>query len=154
MKKLICLSTLSLAIATMSVPAIAQGQQIQYDESAPRISSTSGLPDRHFISLYTGEQPLSSITIRPSDVMGIGENIQVTDESGQTIDAQVNTENDRVTINFAQPVAAGTTLEIAMMDLAFTEPMPAGRVFHYQVSGEHVGMAREIPYGVARIQVF
>jgi hypothetical protein len=154
MKKLICLSTLSLAIATMGVPAIAQGQQIQYDESTPRISSTSGLPDRHFISLYTGEQPLSSITIRPSDFMDIGDNIQVTDEAGQTIDAQVSTEDDRVTINFAQPVAARTTLEIAMSDLAFSEPMPAGGVFHYQVSGEHVGFARAIPYGVARIQVF
>ena len=30
MKKLICLWTLSLAIASMGVPAIAQGQEIEY----------------------------------------------------------------------------------------------------------------------------
>ncbi len=154
MKKLICLSTLSLAIATINLPAIAQGQQIQYNQSAPRISSTSGLPDRHYISLYTGEQPLSSITIRPSDFMDLGENIRVTDEAGETIEAVVSKEEDMVRINFAQPIPPATTLEIAMMDVGFTPPMPAGQVFHYQVSGNHVGFMREIPYGLARVQVF
>ncbi|WP_414551890.1 DUF2808 domain-containing protein [Anabaena sp. CCY 0017] len=154
MKKLICLSTLSLAIATMGLPAIAQGQQIQYDKSAPRISSTTGLPNRHYIRLYTGEQPLSSITIRPSDFMELGENIRVTDEAGETIEAEVSQEEDRVKISFAQPVASGTTLEIAMMDVEFAPPMPAGQVFHYQVYGNHVGLMREIPYGLARVQVF
>ncbi|MDB9316180.1 hypothetical protein [Nodularia spumigena] len=153
-KKLISLSTLSLAIATMNLPAIAQGQEIQYDKSAPRISSTTGLPDRHYIRLYTGEQPLSSITIRPSDFMDLGENIQVTDEAGETIAAEVSKEEDRVKISFAQPVASGTTLEIAMMDIGFAPPMPPGQVFHYQVSGDHVGFMREIPYGLARVQVF
>ena len=154
MKKLISLSALTLAIATINLPAIAQGQQIQYNQSAPRISSTTGLPDRHYISLYTGEQPLSSITIRPSEFSDIGENIRVTDEAGETIEAEVSREEDRVKISFAQPVASGTTLEIAMMDLGFTPPMPAGQVFHYQVSGDHVGFQREIPYGLARVQVF
>ncbi len=154
MKKLISLSALTLAIATINLPAIAQGQQIQYNQSAPRISSTTGLPDRHYISLYTGEQPLSSITIRPSELIDLGENIRVTDEAGETIEAEVSREEDRVKISFAQPVASGTTLEIAMMDLGFTPPMPAGQVFHYQVSGDHVGFQREIPYGLARVQVF
>ncbi|TVP57053.1 MAG: DUF2808 domain-containing protein [Nodularia sp. (in: Bacteria)] len=154
MKKLICLSALSLAIATMGLPAIAQGQEVQYNQNAPRISSTSGLPDRHYISLYTGEQPLSSITIRPSEIMDLGDNIQVTDESGETIDAEVSREEDMVRINFAQPVPPATTLEIAMMDVGFAPPMPAGEVFHYQISGNHVGLMREIPYGVARVQVF
>ncbi|GAX35441.1 DUF2808 domain-containing protein [Nodularia sp. NIES-3585] len=154
MKKLICLSALSFAIATMGLPAIAQGQEIQYDQSAPRISSTTGLPDRHYISLYTGEQPLSSITIRPSEFMDLGENIQVTDEAGETIEAVVSKEEDMVKINFAQPIPPATNLEIAMMDLGLSPTMPAGEVFHYQVSGDHVGLMREIPYGLARVQVF
>ena len=154
MKKLICLSALSLAIATMSLPAMSQGQEIQYDQSAPRISSTTGLADSHYISLYTGEQPLSSITIRPSEFMDLGENIQVTDDAGETIDAEVSKEEDMVRINFAQPVPPATTVEIAMRDLGFALPIPAGGVFHYQVSGNHVGLQRDIPYGVARIQVY
>ncbi|MDB9540036.1 DUF2808 domain-containing protein [Anabaenopsis sp. FSS-46] len=152
MKKLICLWTLSLAIASMGVPAIAQGQEIEYDQNAPRISGTTGLTDRHYISLYTGEQPLSSVTIRPSELMDIGDNIQVTDESGATIDAEVSREEDSLKINFAQPVASGTNIEIAIRDLGFV-PTPQG-VFHYQVSGDHVGFAREVPYGLARVEVY
>jgi hypothetical protein len=152
MKKLICLWTLSLAIASMGVPAIAQGQEIEYDQNAPRISGTTGLTDRHYISLYTGEQPLSSVTIRPSELMDIGDNIQVTDESGATIDAEVSREEDSLKINFAQPVASGTNLEIAIRDLGFV-PTPQG-VFYYQVSGDHVGFAHEVPYGLARVEVY
>jgi hypothetical protein len=152
MKKLICLWTLSLAMASMGVPAIAQGQEIEYDQNAPRISSTTGLTDRHYISLYTGEQPLSSLTIRPSELMDVGENIEVTDQSGATVDAQVSREDDRLKINFDQPVASGTTLEIAIRDLGYV-PMTQG-VFHYQVSGNHVGFVGEIPYGLARVEVY
>jgi hypothetical protein len=204
MKKLIWFSTLSLAMATMSLPAVAQGQETQpntidrgtpgmnqpgqpntidggtpgmnqpgqpntidggtpgiiqpgrsdrFDSSAPRISSTTGLRDRHYISLYTGEQPLSHITIRPQRYMSIGENIQVMDQTGQRIDANVTREGDRYRVDFAQPIAADTKVEIGVRNFA-SDPMPAGRVFLYEVSGGHVGFQRDIPYGLARVQVF
>lgn len=157
MKKLILLSTLSLAIATMSLPAVAQGQEVRSSErTAPRISSTTGLRDRHYISLYTGPQPLSSITLRPQNFMEIGENIQIIDESGQKIDANVSREGDRYRINFAQPVAADTKLELSMrnINVGFGPQMPAGQVFLYEVAGNHVGLQQEIPYGLAQVRVY
>ncbi|MEA5569396.1 DUF2808 domain-containing protein [Anabaena sp. UHCC 0399] len=197
MKKLIWFSTVSLAIATTSLPAIAQTQQIQpgqqyqpgqtiqpgqqyqpgqpmqpgqqqyqprqqqyqpgqpmsYDRTAPRISRTSGFRDTHYISVYTGEQPLSYVVVRPSELVSINnDNISITDQSGQNIDANISTEGDRIRINFAQPITPGSTLQIAFRNLAMDTP---NRNFYlYELAGGHIGYRREIPYGFAQIQVF
>ncbi|BCL39184.1 hypothetical protein [Nostoc sp. MS1] len=209
MKKLLWLSTLGLAIAATSLPALAQtqdspqtpgtqspelqtpgerqtpgtqtpntpapgtqipdtqtpavqpGTQIQPTTpsadatySAPRIKGTSALRDANYISLYTGSQPLTYVTILPPDYISIGDNITVTDQSGQNIQAKVTREGDKVRVNFAQPVAPGSTLEIALTDLAFGYPYPSKSTFNYELAGGYTGFNREIPYGLAQFQVY
>jgi hypothetical protein len=209
MKKLIWLSTVSLAIAATSLPVVAQTQdspqtpgtqspelqtpgerqtpgtqtpglqtpdtpapgtqtpgvqpetQIQQttpsaDASmgAPKIKGTSALRDANYISLYTGSQPLTYVTILPPDYIAIGDNITVTDQSGQNIQANVTREGEKVRINFAQPVAPGSTLEIALTDLAFGYPYPSKSTFNYELAGGYTGFNREIPYGLAQFQVY
>lgn len=121
---------------------------------APRIKHTSALRDANYISLYTGSQPLAYVTILPPGYITIGDNVKVTDQSGQNIQANVTREGQKVKINFAQPVAPGSTLEIALTDLAFGYPYPSKSTFGYELAGGHVGFSREIPYGLAQFQVY
>jgi len=153
MKKLIWFSTLSLAIAATSLPAVAQRQQIQYNLNAPRISSTSGYANTHYIKLYTGEQPLSYITVRPSELLTVGNRIDVKDQSGQKIPTNISRENDQIRIDFSQPVPPRSTLEIAFRDVALNTPTPRS-TFYYEISGGHIGFRRAIPYGLAQVQVY
>lgn len=188
MKKLIWLSTVSLAIAATSLPVVAQtqdspqtpglqtpntpvpgtqtpgvqpGTQMQQitpsanaSMGAPKIKNTTALRDANYISLYTGSQPLAYVTVLPPDYVAIGDNITVTDQSGQNIQANVTREGEKVRINFAQPVAPGSTLEIALTDLAFGYPYPSKSTFGYELTGGHIGFSREIPYGLAQFQVY
>ncbi|MBD2343250.1 DUF2808 domain-containing protein [Anabaena subtropica FACHB-260] len=195
MKKLIWFSSLSVAIAATSLPAVAQttpvprtqfpetqtpatplpepqvpgtqipetqtpGTQLQQTTpiaqdrfSAPRIKGTSTFRDANYINLYTGSQPLAYVTILPPGYIAISDNIRVTDQSGQNIDANISREGDKIRINFAQPVAPGSTLEIALSDLAFAPPYPSLSNFNYELAGGHIGFNREIPYGLAQFQV-
>ncbi|AFY35426.1 DUF2808 domain-containing protein [Calothrix sp. PCC 7507] len=154
MKKLICFSTLSLAIATMSLPSVAQGQQAQYSPSAPRISSTNGYMDAHMISVYTGDQPLSFITVRPPDFISVGDRIQINDQSGQAIESNISREGNIIRVNFAQPIPPQTTLKITFADLSLSSGVVPIGVYNYEVAGGYPGFRQEIPYGLARVQVF
>ncbi|AUT00673.1 hypothetical protein CLI64_09835 [Nostoc sp. CENA543] len=195
MKKLIWFSTLSLAIATVSLPAIAQtqpvtpeqpvtpgqpitpeqpvtpgqpitpeqpvtpGQEYQSrptmsdDRTAPRISRTSGFANTHQISVYTGEQPLSYVIVRPSELVSVNNNdIEVTDQSGQRLDANISPEGDRLRLTFAQPVPPGSTIQIAFRNLTFNT---LNRNFYlYELAGGYTGYQRTIPYGFAQVQVY
>ncbi|MBD2253559.1 hypothetical protein [Nostoc parmelioides] len=121
---------------------------------APRIKHTSTSRTTNYISLYTGSQPLAYVTVLPQENISIGDNITVTDQSGQSINANVTREGERVRISFAQPVAPGSTLEIALTDLAFGYPYPSKSTFNYELAGGHIGFNREIPYGLAQFQVY
>ncbi|HIK08461.1 MAG TPA: DUF2808 domain-containing protein [Trichormus sp. M33_DOE_039] len=189
MKKLIWFSTLSMAIAATSLPAIAQtqpiqpgqtitpgqpiqpvqpvqpvqpiqpeqpvqpGQQLSYDRTAPRISSTSGFSNAHYINVYTGEQPLSYVIVRPSELVSVNNSdIEVTDQSGQRINANISADGDRFRLNFDQPIPPGSTIKIAFRNLGFDAPY---RNFYlYELAGGYTGYQREIPYGFAQVQVF
>jgi hypothetical protein len=148
------LSALSIAIATTVLPSVAQGQQAQYSSNAPRISSTTGYSDAHIISVYTGEQPLSFITVRPPDFISIGDRIQISDQSGQAIESNISREGDMVRINFAQPIPPQTTLQITLLDLAVSPQVAISGVYNYEVTGGYADFKQQIPLGLARVQVF
>jgi len=154
MKNLILLSTLSIAIATTVLPSVAQGQQAQYSPTAPRITGTNGYSDAQSISVYTGEQPLSFITVRPPDFISIGDRIQISDQSGQAIASNISREGDMIRINFAQPIPPQTTLEIKFHDLAFSSTVALNGVYNYEVAAGYADSRQEIPLGLARVQVF
>lgn len=155
MKRLILLSSLSLAIATTCLPAQAQRQELSYDRTAPRISSTSGYDNTHTINVYTGMQPLSYLIVRPSDAVKVGDNIEVTDQSGRRVDTSISREEDRrIRINFSQPVPPGSTLNIAFRGIDFANSFPNRSFVYYEISGQHIGLSREVPYGLAQVQVY
>ncbi|BBD58989.1 hypothetical protein NIES2109_17680 [Nostoc sp. HK-01] len=155
MKRLILLSSVSLAIAATCLPAQAQRQDISYNSTAPRISSTSGYDNTHTISVYTGMQPLSYLIVRPSDAIKVSDNIDVTDQSGRRVDTSITREDDRkIRINFSQPIPPGTNLNIAFRNIDFANAFPNRSFVYYDISGGHIGLSREVPYGLAQVQVY
>lgn len=155
MKRLILLSSLSLAIAATCLPAQAQRQELSYNSTAPRISSTSGYGSTHTVSVYTGMQPLSYLIVRPSDALKVSNDIEVTDQSGRRIDASITREDvNRVRINFSQPVPPESTLNIAFKNIDFANSFPNRSFVYYEISGQHIGLSREVPYGLAQVQVY
>ncbi|QLE58780.1 DUF2808 domain-containing protein [Nostoc sp. TCL26-01] len=128
--------------------------QAQNNFGAPRISATSAERNANYITLYTGSQPLSYVTILPPDYINIGEKIEVSDQSGQKIDANVTKEGEKVKISFTQPVQPGSTLNIALMDLAFGPPIPSKSTFNYELAGGYTSYKQDIPYGLAQFQVY
>jgi len=156
MKKLLYSTIFSLAVATASLPSIAQAQTVNYDPSAPRIVSTDiDRNDRnHSITLYTGARPLSYVTITAPDNVSIDEGTQVTTESGRQIEAYLFRglkQDNQFVLAFAQPVPARTTLKITLQEVEPTVP-GAGNFFNYELAGKHLGLERLVPYGVARFQ--
>ncbi|MBD2596701.1 DUF2808 domain-containing protein [Nostoc spongiaeforme FACHB-130] len=155
MKRLILLSSLSVAIAATCLPAQAQRQDISYNNTAPRISSTSGYDSTHTITVYTGMQPLSYLIVRPSDALKVSNDIDVTDQSGRRVEANISRQDERmIRINFSQPVPPGTNLNIAFRNIDFTNAFPNRSFVYYDISGGHIGLSREVPYGLAQVQVY
>lgn len=154
MKNLIWLSTMTIAIATIAMPSLAQVPQSQISGNAPRISSTSGYRDAHMISVYTGDQPLSFITVRPPDFISVGERIEVTDQNGQVLAANIVRENNRIRINFAQTIQPQSTLRITFTDLVFAPEVAKSGIYNYEVAGGYPSFRQEISYGLARVQVY
>jgi Protein of unknown function (DUF2808) len=170
MKKLGYFITASVAIAAILAP-IANAQQgtsyLQRSDDATggvagivkadiRPSTSQSLGPAHRIQVYTGNQPLTQLTIQPLyNVRVDKDNIQVIeDESNGKLDATVTVdEQNKVTIAFAQPVPAEKVLEIRMFGLT-----PPNQVFPkslaYSVNGSYEGMSQTMPFGVVQVRTY
>ncbi|WP_062294748.1 DUF2808 domain-containing protein [Nostoc piscinale] len=128
---------------------------MSYNSTAPRISSTSGYDSTHTITVYTGMQPLSYLIVRPSDALKVSNDIDVTDQSGRRVEANISRQDERmIRINFSQPVPPGTNLNIAFRNIDFANAFPNRSFVYYDVSGGYIGLSREVPYGLAQVQVY
>jgi hypothetical protein len=81
--------------------------------------------------------------------VSIGRGIEVTNQSGQKIDAQLSVNGTKATVVFSQPVAPDTMLAIEIQGV---HTPYIDHTWQYQVYARLVEVNAEIPLGLARIQ--
>ncbi|PSB15692.1 hypothetical protein C7B65_23820 [Phormidesmis priestleyi ULC007] len=125
--------------------------QMQFNFTAPFISSSGLLGDHHVIRVMVVGMSLEDLMIRiPSGMSKYGQ-VKVTDESGKEVPAKITATKDQVAIAFSQPVEPGHILEVDIPGIqTYAE---AGNILLYGITAKRVGISGQIPVGTARIQV-
>jgi hypothetical protein len=83
--------------------------------------------------------------------VSIHRGIEVTNQSGEKIDAQVSVNDRQATVVFSQPVPPDTVLSINMQGV---DTAGIDSTWQYRVYSKEVGLSAEIPLGSARIQTW
>lgn len=155
MKKLICAATFTLAF-TYSLPAFAGG--ILRDAKAPHLVHSNAHPNNarvpatHHFEVHVQGSDLLQLSVDVPKNIKLSDQIVVTDQSGKKVDANVSTNDRRMTIAFTQPVPSGTNLSVSMKDVRTR--FLQGRTWLYPVYSRSVGINADVPIGMARIQTY
>jgi len=157
MKKLIYMAVSILAIAS-SIPAAQATGSPRYLKVTHIIHSGAHPnnarcpnPTHHF-EIHVQGSAISALSIDIPEEIKISKGIEVTNQSGNRINAQVSINNKKATVVFSQPVPAETILSINMNGVR--TPMYNGFTWLYPVYGTIPGMNQEIPLGTVRIQTY
>ncbi len=160
-----CLSILTtgvLGTIAQAMPVISGPNSIQPIADYPRIASTlelnaptivsSGVEgSHHFIRIAVIGMSLKDVMVSLPEQMERFDNVQVRDQMGKTIPAQVSVVNHRATFNFEQPVSPGMTIEVSFNGVEMRGA--GGENLLYGVTAERVGLMGEIPVGTAQVHV-
>lgn len=157
MKKITYMAVSIFAIAS-SIPAVhATGSHRDFRVS--HIIHSGAHPNRdrfpnptHHFEIHVQGSALLALSIDIPEGIKISNGIEVTNQSGNRIDAQVSINNKKATVVFSQPVPAETILSINMNGVQ--TPNYNGFTWLYPVYGKISGMNQEIPLGTVRIQTY
>lgn len=127
------------------------------DGKVPHIDSSVQFPPsrwrivRHTIRLHVPQNSryLSQLTIEVPDGLTASNNIDVVEQSGRIINANVSVNDKKVLIAFPEPIAPETKLNIAMRDVKISG---VHQIWLYPVSAKLVGIDTDIPIGMARFR--
>ncbi len=140
----------SLATPAPNLRTIALNQ-MQFNFTAPFISSSGLLGDHHVIRVMVIGMSLEDLMIRiPSGMSKYGQ-VKVTDETGKAVPAKITATKDQVAIVFSQPVESGHILEVDIPGVQTY--LEEGNTLLYGVTAKRVGVSGQIPVGTARIQI-
>jgi len=125
----------------------------------PHVNSTVTFPPtqtrnfRHTIRLHIPQESsaLSRLSIEVPKGLTVRNDITVSDQSGQEIDATISINGRQLTVTFPEPVAPGTLLNIAMNNV---RRFGSSNVWLYHLSAKVVGTEVDIPLGVAQFRVY
>ncbi|MBW4623367.1 MAG: DUF2808 domain-containing protein [Cyanosarcina radialis HA8281-LM2] len=157
MKRLIYAATLTLTLTSLVGAAYAdevsrehpRATQIIHSGAHPNSQKTPNAT-YHF-ELHVGGNALSQLEIDLPDGIDVPKQIEVTDRSGERIDATVSIDNQKAAIAFARPISPGTILSVSLQGIEI--PQSRG-VWHYPIYGRFVGLTAPIPLGTVRIQTY
>lgn len=157
MKRLIHSIVLALAIA--SCTSTAYGSTMIKTKSFPYVVGAVQFPQnkttlvRHSFRMQIpkGSSAVSQLTIDVPKGLAVKNDINVSDQSGKKIVANIADNGRTITIAFPQPISPGTNLNI---DLNRVSILEASNAWLYPVFVRLVGLNGEIPVGVFRIGVF
>lgn len=125
--------------------------QMQFNFTAPFISSSALLGNHHVIRVMVIGMSLEDLTIRiPSEMSKYGQ-VKITDETGKTVPAKITASKNQVAIVFSQPVESGHILEVDIPGVQTY--LEEGNTLLYGVTAKRVGTTGQIPVGTARIQI-
>lgn len=157
MKKLISMAVIALSILSLTPAARADelpgGIQVTHlDGSGARPDRAYVLSATHYFEVHVAGQPLSQLSVALPKEINVRDDVVVTDQSGQKLDTTFSVNDRKVSIDFAQPVSVGTNLLVSFKNVK--NPMPRRRrILLYPVYMKSVGMAGEIPLGLARVSL-
>ena len=150
------------AILTIVVPignAIAQPTTAS---NFARITNFSEFPKgirhmstpRHTLKIAISQQSnaVSQIMIEAPDNIKLNDNIDISNQSGEKINAEITIDdNKKTTLTFSQPVPPGTNLTIEMNKVRKLRATRGEML--YRVFANFVGSNQTVPVGIARLRV-
>ena len=156
MKQVIYAATFTLIIASFIPTAWATGKP--GDAKFSHLVDSAAYPDAasvrgatHEIEVHVHGENISELSIDLPEGVSVTKGIEVTNESGQKVEAQASVNDGKATIAFSQPVQSDTTLSI---NLRGVNTLGYSRHWIYQVYGRMVGLNATIPLGPARISTY
>ncbi len=117
----------------------------------PSITGAAISGTSHVISIAGNGMSLTNIAISLPQQMENFSGITIQDQSGATVPAQIQRQDDLVTINFDAPVPAGSSLKVALNNVRMLTK--GGERLPYSVSVMQTGAKGEISIGTALISV-
>lgn len=157
MKRLISVAAVTLSI--LSLAPAARAHELPNSVKVTHLSDSGARPDRayalsatHYFKVHIEGRSLSQISVALPKVIKVKNGVVVTDQAGQKLDTTSSVDDRRVIVDFAQPVSAGTNLLVSIEDIK--SPFPRRRrILLYPVYTRSAGMTREVPLGLARIDL-
>lgn len=157
MKKLIYAVALTLTIASLS--SAAYGTTTMKTSRFPYIVGAVQFPenkakvvrDSFKLKIPQDSRALSQMTIAVPKGLTVRNDIDLSDQSGKKIAANITVNDRTITIAFPQQVVPGTELNIALNRVLISGTSNA---WLYPVSVRLVGLNADIPVGVFRLRIY
>ncbi|MEA5594087.1 DUF2808 domain-containing protein [Rivularia sp. UHCC 0363] len=160
MKKILISAAAILTIAVPIGNAIAQPTKVT--SNFARITNFSEFPKgirhmstlRHTLKITISEQSngVSKIMIEAPDNIKLNDNIDVSNQSGEKINAEINIDDKKkATLTFSEPVPPGTKLTIEMNKVRKLRATRGEML--YKVFANFVDSNQAVPVGIARLRV-
>ncbi|MEH2161521.1 MAG: DUF2808 domain-containing protein [Nostoc sp.] len=157
MKKLIHAVALTLTIASFS--SAAYGTPMKKNSRFPDIVGAVQFPQNKAkivrnsfkLEIPQDSRALSQMTIAVPKGLTVRNDIDLSDQSGKKIAANITVNNRTITIAFSQQVVPGTELNI---DLNRVLISGTSNAWLYPVSVRLVGLNADIPVGVFRLRIY
>ena len=156
MKKLI--STVAFTLITISLPATAWASGKSDYPDANHLFDSAAIPSNariqnanHRFKVHVQKSPISKLSIYLPEEVSLAKDIEVTDGTGQKIDAQASVDSGKATIAFAQAVAPDTVLKVNLRGVKTTGFQEN---WLYRVYSQKVGLNAETPLGTAEVGTY
>ncbi len=156
MKRLISVATVTLSI--LSLAPAAHADELPGGIQVTHLGNSGARPDRayvlsatHYFEVHVEGKPLSEISVALPKEIDV-RNVVVTNQSDQKLDTTFSVNDRKVIIHFAQPVSAGSNLLVSFKKVK--NPLPRRRrILLYPIYTRSVGMAGEVPLGLAQVSL-
>lgn len=154
MKNLIYAAAFTLVFAS-SVPATwatgrpSDARFSHLVDTAAYPNNASSLNAIHQFEVHVQGIAVSELSIDLPEGVSIHRGIEVTNQSGQEVAAEVSVNDRKATVVFFQPVPPGTVLSVSMRGV---DTGGIDNTWQYRVNAKKVGLTTEISLGSARIQ--
>lgn len=156
MKKLIEALAFTLVIASLAPSVRAEGSLP--DAKIPHLLRSGAHPNSamvsdatHYFEIHVQGRSISELAIDLPEGISIEKSIEVVNESGQKLDAQVSIAPRKATVVFSQPVEPDTTLSIEMQGI---NTPGYDSTWQYRIYSKLVGLNREISLGSVQISTY
>lgn len=156
MKKLISTIAFTLIATSLSATAWATGKS-NYPEGT-HLFNSAAIPSNarfqnanHKFEVHVLKKPISELSIYLPEKVNPSKDIEVTDGTGQKIDAQTSVDSGKATIAFAQPVSPDTVLKVNLRGIRTSG---FEQNWLYRVYSKPVGLTAEIPLGTAEVRTY
>lgn len=158
MKKILIFTA---ALTLMSTPfnSAAYGSIPTARGRVPRIHKPLQFPQnrwrlvRHSFRLVIPHESkaLYQLSISVPKNLRVGDNINVSDQADQKINADISIDGSRIILTFPKPVVPGTSLKIAMKNVKI---LGRSNAWLYRISVRLVGIDADLPIGIARFRTY